>query len=221
MPTGFKRWVSETGSAAVNGDLSGVLKGLFFLYAGAWLSLTSRYPIGTNIFEHDWDAIIVLDGARVDAMREVAPEYEIIQTVDSIWSVGSNSQEWYLQTFDDRYADSISETALISSNPNARAVLEKRDMEPRDTTPFLFTDWNTVDVDYFDYVEFTRDHDRPFDDISDRGETVGTIQGPSYITDRAIAAGRGEVRSAHRSLLSAPQAVRTRPRRRRSRHDDC
>ncbi|WP_418284048.1 hypothetical protein [Halorubrum sp. DTA46] len=180
------------GSAAVKGDVSGVVTGLFFLYAGAWLSVTSRYPIGTNVFEREWDALIVLDSARVDAMREVAPEYEFIETVDSIWSVGSNSQEWYVKTFDERYADSISETALISSNPNARAVLEEHDLEPRGTTPFLFANWNTVDVDRFDYVEFTRDHKRPFEDISDRTETVGTIQGPSYVTERAIAAGRGE-----------------------------
>ncbi|MFP4626425.1 MAG: hypothetical protein ACLFNI_07525 [Natronomonas sp.] len=192
MPTDFKRWFSETGSAAVNGDLGGVGKGLFYLYAGTWLSLTSRYPIGTNAFEREWDALIVLDSARVDAMREVAPEYEFIESVDSIWSVGSNSQEWYLQTFVDRYADSISKTALISSNPNARAVLEERDLALRDTTPFLITNLNTVDVDCFDYVEFTRDHDRPFSDVSDRTETVGTIQGPPYITERAIAAGRGE-----------------------------
>lgn len=192
MPVDARRWAREMGSAAVKGDLDGVIKGLFFLYVGAWLSLTSRYPIGTNVFEREWDALIVLDSARVDAMRDVAPEYEFIETVDSIWSVGSNSQEWYLKTFVDRYADSISETALISSNPNARAVLEERDLEPRDTTPFLFTNRDTVDADCFDYVEFTRDHTRPFDDISDRTETVGTIQGPSYITERAIAAGRGE-----------------------------
>lgn len=192
MPTDFTRWVSKTVSAAANGDLEGVIEGMFFLYIGVWLSVTSRYPIGTNAYERDWDALIVLDSARVDAMRDVAPEYEFIETVDSIWSVGSNSQEWYVQTFREQYAESISETALISSNPNARAVLEEHDLEPRGLTPFLFADWSTVDVDCFDYVEFTRDHDRPFSDVSDRTSTVGTIQGPSYITERAVAAGRSE-----------------------------
>lgn len=192
MPTDLRRWIRETASAAANGDFDGVVKGMFFMYVGAWLSVTSRYPIGTNVYDRDWDALIVLDSARVDAMREVAPEYDFIDTVDSIWSVGSNSQEWYVQTFREQYAESISETALLSSNPNARAVLEDHDLNPRGTTPFLFTDWSTVDVDRFNYVEFTRDHDRPFADVSDRTSTVGTIQGPSYVTERAIAAGRGD-----------------------------
>jgi len=192
MGTDLKRWVGQTASAAANRDIDGLIKSMFFVYAGAWLSVTSRYPIGTNVYERDWDALIVLDSARVDAMREVAPEYDFIETVDSIWSVGSNSQEWYVQTFREQYAESISETALVSSNPNARAVLAEHDLEPRGTTPFLFADWGTVDVDCFDYVEFTRDHDRPFSDVSDRTSTVGTIQGPAYITERAIAAGRGE-----------------------------
>jgi arylsulfatase A-like enzyme len=71
-------------------------------------------------------------------------------------------------------------------------VLAERKLTLEETTPFLFTDWTTVDFECFDYVEFTRDHDRPFSDTSDRAETVGTIQGPSYVTDRAIAAGRAE-----------------------------
>jgi hypothetical protein len=179
-------------SEALNGDPIGLVTGTFYAYAGVWLSLTSRYPIGTNVFERGWDALIVLDGARVDALQEVAPEYPFIETVDSVWSVGSNSQEWYLQTFTERYADAIAETALISANPFARAVLAERDFTLKGTTPLLLANWTTVDVERFDYVEFTRDHDRPFSNVSDRTETVGEIQGPSYVTDRAIYAGRGE-----------------------------
>jgi len=41
-------------------------------------------PVGTNIYERDWDALVVLDACRVDILREVADEYEFIDEVDSV-----------------------------------------------------------------------------------------------------------------------------------------
>lgn len=51
------------------------------LYNGLFFSLTSRYQIATNIFSREWNLLLVLDACRVNAMREVTPEYEFTTTV--------------------------------------------------------------------------------------------------------------------------------------------
>ncbi len=161
---------------------------LYYAYSGLWLSVTSRYPLGTHVFEKDWDVLVVLDACRVDAMREVAPEYSFIENVESVWSVGSTSAEWYMNTFDRRHREALAETAVISSNPNAEAVLVDGDYPPRHPVPFINTGWDPASADDLAYLELTRNHDHPynFDDPAD-GKTC---QEPSYVTDRAIVAGR-------------------------------
>lgn len=76
---------------------------------------------GTPIWEHDWDVLCVLDGCRVDLMREVAcdghPLLPAPEDVSATWSVGSQSAEWMAYTFDPSYAEVVSETGYITGNP--------------------------------------------------------------------------------------------------------
>jgi len=83
------------------------------------MSIFSRIDYGTNIYERDWDVLIILDTARVDAMESVADEFGFIEQVDSIRSLGSTSSEWLAKTFTTEYKSEISNTALISGNPGA------------------------------------------------------------------------------------------------------
>lgn len=76
------------------------------------LACTSRYPIGRNVYERDWDLLVVLDTCRVDALREVSPEYDFIGEVDAVWSVGSATAEWTANTFTQSHLDKISKTAV-------------------------------------------------------------------------------------------------------------
>jgi hypothetical protein len=76
-----------------------------------------------NVFNKEWDLLIVLDTCRPDALRQVMDEYPFIDQVDSEWSVGSSSSEWILNTFDRSYREEISETAYITSNPYSRRIL--------------------------------------------------------------------------------------------------
>ncbi len=90
------------------------------VYAGyllLWLIVTSRYPLGTNVYEEDWDVLLVLDTCRVDALQEVEDEYDFLGNIGSIWSVGSTSKEWVEQTFIDKFHQGISNTAYITGNP--------------------------------------------------------------------------------------------------------
>lgn len=190
MSSESETWISGIHSAVSYKDKRGLLEYLYYAYSGVWLSATSRYPLGTHIFEKDWDVLVVLDACRVDAIKEVANEYDFIDDVDAIWSLGSTSHEWYAQTFIRNYEKQFSKTALITSNPNAESLLRERDHPPRHITPFLATDWDTITEEDLAYMERTRHHERPFDDISDSAPVSTDIQAPRYITDRGIVAGR-------------------------------
>ncbi|ODR79829.1 hypothetical protein BG842_03275 [Haladaptatus sp. W1] len=189
MRNGSKKWLLGLKSAILNKDKSKLLEYLDYAYCGVCLSITSRYPIGTNIFEKDWDALLVLDACRVDALREVAPEYDFIESVDSIWSVGSSSHEWYANTFNQKYKYKLNKTALISSNPFAAEVLYNDNHPPIYPTPILNAHWNTISDEDIGHFEPTQQHKRPFDNVSDSAP-VDEVQDPNYVTDRGIVAGR-------------------------------
>jgi hypothetical protein len=79
-----RRWFEEIKSAVLSGNSSKAAEYLYYAYSEVFLSATSQYRLGTNPYGKEWDALIVLDSCRVDALQEVAPEYDFIDTVDSI-----------------------------------------------------------------------------------------------------------------------------------------
>lgn len=86
------------------------------LYATFAATVQSRARIGHNIYDDDWDALIILDACRVDALREVEDEYKFITDIESRWSLGSTSKEWLENTFTREYITEINDTAYITSN---------------------------------------------------------------------------------------------------------
>jgi hypothetical protein len=64
------------------------------------LSVVAKAPyiseIGTNVFSKEWDILILLDACRIDLYRE-----SINSDSESIWSIGSSSEEWLDNTFGD------------------------------------------------------------------------------------------------------------------------
>jgi hypothetical protein len=134
--------------------------------------------LGTNIYERDWDLLVVLDACRVDAMREVAGEYSFIEHVDSIPSVGSTSFEWLPLTFQQRYRQQISETAYVSGNPYLTPVFEDKDHPPvEQPIPFGPTEYNVVDPEHFLLLDEVRKYGVD--------EEHGCVL-PRTMTDRAV-----------------------------------
>ncbi|MFB6185935.1 MAG: hypothetical protein ABEI86_03600, partial [Halobacteriaceae archaeon] len=78
-----------------------------------------------DIFNYDWDLLIILDTCRVDAIKEVKQEYEFINDINSHWSVGGSSNEWILNTFNVDNINYVNKTSYVTSNPHAMTVLEK------------------------------------------------------------------------------------------------
>lgn len=197
------------------------------LYDPLWNTFTSRYQFGTNVFERDWDLLVVLDSCRPDVIADLASEYDFLTEPDSMYSVGSYTAEWTIKTFSREYEDAISETAFIAGNSWAYRILERRIHEydsleqaleeaPRRDdviTPvksqygFLYRGkpaWNPVTPDEFARIE----HVWPVQ----VGENTDSLHPesphiPHVVTDRAIAVGRNVDASrliVHYSLPHSP-----------------
>lgn len=85
--------------------------------------LTGKSKRGTCVYEHDWDVLVILDACRLDIMRAVDHDYDFIDDVDVLRSVGSHSREWMEHTFFDRYTADAEDTAYITGNPFSDGVL--------------------------------------------------------------------------------------------------
>jgi hypothetical protein len=48
------------------------------------VSVSTRVDVATNVFEKDWDVLVVLDACRVDALRAVQDEYDFIDDVSAM-----------------------------------------------------------------------------------------------------------------------------------------
>ena len=85
---------------------------------------------GTNIFERDWDVLLVLDGCRVDLLRSLASEIQLIDAVESMRSVGSSSSEWLENTFLDH--SETARTIMVTGNTWTDRYLEANAFEALD-----------------------------------------------------------------------------------------
>ena len=53
-----------------------------------------RLEYGENVYDRDWDVLVVLDACRPDALRDAAAEYAFLDAVETVRSVGDWSSEW-------------------------------------------------------------------------------------------------------------------------------
>lgn len=193
MTVSFRKWVTQSFSDLRDSSkplTSRLMRPIYYIYVAFLLSITKWRPWGTNVFERDWDALIILDACRVDALREVEDEYDFLSVDDSITSVGSTSFEWMNHTFASEYRSEIEQTAYVSGNGYTDSVLGKGGNTGHAAMPFGPSEYDVVDPEDFEYLEELWRAD--FDDDSEwtiNGNAGSRIH-PKYTTDRAIAAGR-------------------------------
>ena len=136
------------------------------------------------MFDREWDALIVLDACRVDALSRLASEFEFLGDVDSVRSVGSTSGEWMAQTFDRAYEREIQRTAMVTANVHSETVLREGNAPPQwIDAPVAWPAWDPVDPAAFSRLEEVWEHG--WDD------DLGTVP-PRRVTDSAITIGREE-----------------------------
>ena len=83
-------------------------------YLRALQAVGRRLDSGTNVFERDWDVLIVLDACRADLLQSVATDSELLDDVGSMRSVGSCSSEWLEETFNGH--PETARTAMVTGN---------------------------------------------------------------------------------------------------------
>lgn len=159
------------------------------VWDGVWNTVTSRYPVGTNVFERDWDLFVLLDTCRVDELRTIGTDTPWFGEVNEITSVASNSAEWMLNTFNTKYAEEIRDTAYVSGNIYTHRILKKKLYEETDheITKILrgvprWQPLETTDLAYYETVIPKSDH---VPRIHPEG-----VAAPHVLTDRAISVGR-------------------------------
>ncbi|WP_458186849.1 hypothetical protein [Haladaptatus sp. NG-WS-4] len=114
-------WVAESRDRIREEGWRGVDKSAYEFYKGGLRRLGERRAYGQSIYSHPWDALVVLDGCRVDALREVAREFSFIDHVWRFESAGTRSDEWMHANFDAR---DCTDTVHVTANPNSEAHLD-------------------------------------------------------------------------------------------------
>ena len=135
----------------------------------------SRFLPATAVWEREWDVCCILDGCRLDLMREVAAAgHESLpgpEAVDSLWSVGSQSAEWMDRTFAPEHRTEMARTAYVTGNPFSSQPCEH----------ILVTSDDVLPLEADDFGVF---HEAWRDEWVD--DDISTIP-PAPLTDAAIA----------------------------------
>lgn len=106
----------------------------------------SRLCPGTPIWDREWDICCVLDGCRVDLMREVAGEHRAVPegAVESVWSVGSQSAEWMDETFGPDHREELARTAYVTGNPFTAQSADHVLVTSGETLPLSGGEWGLL-----------------------------------------------------------------------------
>jgi len=83
-------------------------------YLRALQAVGRRLDYGTNVFEREWDVLVVLDACRADLLQSVAAEGDLLGEVQTVRSVGSSSSEWLENTFEGH--SETGQTVMITGN---------------------------------------------------------------------------------------------------------
>lgn len=118
-------WVEESIINIRSDGFSGIQTALYPVYKKGLHQLFKLSPSGELLFEREWDVLIILDGCRVDVMKEVAPDISYIDTVSELTSVDTMTREWMKKNFNDSFADEMAQTAFICGNPHSDLLLEQ------------------------------------------------------------------------------------------------
>lgn len=78
----------------------------------------------TNVFEKNWDVLIVLDACRPDLLAEVSEDFRWLpESIPTIYSVGSSSCEWMEATFGEASEHDLRQTTLVTGNVHSERCL--------------------------------------------------------------------------------------------------
>lgn len=113
-------------------DSSKVIKGLrnpyriYLHFAKKPFVFIDRYfNYGTNVFDREWDLLVILDACRYDLFAEFAPQhpvYELFDSVDRMYSIASKSDDWIERTFEQAEDSLLAQTLYLSDKSHVEMV---------------------------------------------------------------------------------------------------
>lgn len=98
----------------------------------ATLPFLGKY--GRNIYDYDWDVLLILDACRWDMYQDV------VGSGESVWTSGSSSHEFMENNFNQKYAEEMSKTAYVTGNPFSERMLDENNFGALDE--MWKTNWN-------------------------------------------------------------------------------
>jgi hypothetical protein len=101
----------------------GVTKGLKQWLKRAYLRKTTDHR-GMNIFNSEWDVLVILDACRPDLLASVSEEYNWINGIKTVDSVGTATLHWMEQTFPNVNETTLKNTVYVCGNPFSGHLLD-------------------------------------------------------------------------------------------------
>lgn len=114
-------WLAESRDRVREDGRRGADESAYEFYKGVLRRTLGRRPYGESVYDHPWDALVVLDGCRVDCAREVASGFSFIDRVGRFSSAGTRSDEWMRANFADH---DCADTVHVTANPNSEEHLD-------------------------------------------------------------------------------------------------
>lgn len=121
-------WMSHTVSSFWN---HGMIVGTQHTAKNTFHSVLGRIDPhigGQNIYEDEWDLLIVIDACRSDLFNEVAPKYDWLpDDIQTRRSVGTATRNWMQRTFTEDRSVDMAATDYVVGNPYSQILLDETD----------------------------------------------------------------------------------------------
>ena len=112
-------WVRDsTNHIQEKGIRRGSIRSIFEFYLGIIRQLEEQKESGTPIYERNWDALVILDACRPDALEQLSDSFEFLPaSIETMRSKASCSRIWMAKNFQEQFETEMLDTAHITSNP--------------------------------------------------------------------------------------------------------
>jgi len=130
--SGIKQWLTESSETLQTEGLSGINGVVRPPYREIIRQVSRPINSGKNIFEKEWDVLLVLDACRLDLMQEVVADRSLGWTVNELESVDTMTGYWMEKTFTPEYKNEMAETVYICGNPHSASLLSEADFRVLD-----------------------------------------------------------------------------------------
>lgn len=119
----LRSWITDVICAISTMDKDALIRYIKKPYKKALHQVNRFTRPGTQIYNQDWDLLIIVDACRYDLFQEVAEEFGF-RDVSRSRSVASVTRRWMQLNFTPQYRNEMARTAYICGNPHSDSELD-------------------------------------------------------------------------------------------------